>query len=83
MKLHHHFTPTLNQKKNKTILTKNFRLYRSNFRSFSSCLFFILFKPLLFCSLIDLRGVVVPDPCEATERGQYGSVASSQPVSVQ
>ncbi|XP_028415088.1 probable palmitoyltransferase ZDHHC14 [Dendronephthya gigantea] len=29
-------------------------------------------------SLLDLRGVIVPDPSDSAERGQYGSVATSQ-----
>ena len=32
------------------------------------------------CSLIDLRGMIVPDPADVAERGQYGAVASSQQV---
>ena len=32
------------------------------------------------CSLLDLRGVVVPDPSDSAERGQYGSVATNTQV---
>ena len=41
-----------------------------------------LFSNILvyFYSLLDLRGVVVPDPSDSAERGQYGSVATSQQV---